>query len=461
MNAELLDQGFWEKISAEDLRRKLAEGARVIAREEGGVTPLHIAVAWSGVDVARVLIEAGADIDASDQIGRTPLHIAAGTGKVEIVRELLEAGVDVNAQTEVETTWTLENGTGNDNDNTTALHMAAKDSNVDIVRMLLDAGADVNSRTSRGLTPLYYAAIWGNVETVKLLLDSGSDAKSLDKFGMTVLAYASESAREFIETDLGDRARTSCRESSENSLRLQDVGQKQHESVELKTKNGNACFDDENRNILLYWDEAPPPSDVTGVVDQWRNRSPNWNINLFDKGKAYRFLQDIYGGDVARTFLSCAIPVMRCDFFRNFWILSEGGVYSDMTFIPIREPAFFDTEKNITVVRRPNGTLTNNIFFAKKNCKEIQLFADELLRAVKMKKKGGVAKVTGPVAWRKTLWQRETSTMAIVDWKDVFGKYIKNSNYTSCTRGKKSHWIKMQKRIGLYREPLEQEVQKG
>ena len=86
------------------------------------------------------------------------------------------------------------------------------------------------------------------------------------------------------------------------------------------------------------------------------------------------FLRDNFGGDIARLFLTCTIPAMRADFFRVFWAISEGGIYSDLAFAPTREPLFFDAEKNLTVVKRPDGeVIRNGVFFSRKNCKELKL----------------------------------------------------------------------------------------
>ena len=422
-NEHWLEPALWKMISVEELRRKLADGADVGAKGKRGETPLHIAVEWSDACVTRVLIESGAEVNAVDEIGVTPLHLAARKGKLEIVRVLLVAGADVNAQSKAAMRFDI--GTGSDNDKTSALHLAAKGNEIEILRTLIETGADVNARARIGLTPLHYAAIWGSVETVRILLNSGSDAKSRDMHGLMPLAYASQAVRGVLETEAGDLPRVSCLAKGD-------------------------------RNIMLYWDDARPPSDVADVVEQWRIVCPAWKVKLFNQGTACQFIRDTCGEDIARLFLSCALPSMRADFFRVFWAISKGGIYSDVRYIPVREPAFFDPGKDLTVTRRPNGVINNSVFYSKKDCKELKMIAYEILRSVSQKKTGNMLEITGPILWRKTLWQRDTNTMEIVDWNDIFGKYLKNSNYSSCTREKKSHWTRLQKSVGIYRDPHEQ-----
>ena len=374
-NERWLDPTLWEKISVENLRRHLAEGA---------------------------------DIDARDESGNTPLHFAAERSSACAVRALIDAGADVNARA---------------NNNATPLHLAAKTRDDEILRALLEAGADANAINRRGLTPLFHAAIWGTAETVGLLIDSGGDGGIRDPSGLMPIAYASESVCGMIETEAG-KAR----------------------SMPILPK--------ENKNIMIYWDDAPSPPDVSFVVEQWRNRCPDWKVSLFDQEKAFRFIREKIGEDVARLFFACALPSMRSDFFRVFWGIVEGGIYSDITFIPKREPLFFGMGKNLTVARRRHENIERGIFFATKGYKELKLIAYDIIESVGQRKDGSIITVTGPVDWRKTIWKRETSTMAIVDF-DYMWHFIERSNYARSTRGTDRHWTRMQWSTGIYREPPE------
>ena len=99
---------------AAGVRRALAGGAGVNARNRAGETPLFHAMSPSRPDLVPLLIDAGADVDAVHARGRRPIHA------------LLESG--------------LGPATGA------------------LLEMLLDAGADIDAATSSGYTPLCLAA---------------------------------------------------------------------------------------------------------------------------------------------------------------------------------------------------------------------------------------------------------------------------------------------------------------
>jgi ankyrin repeat protein len=63
---------------------------------DGGNTPLWFAAQGprSGLEVARLLINAGAEINARGEHGRTALHIAAAWGHLDVVQLLLAHGAD-------------------------------------------------------------------------------------------------------------------------------------------------------------------------------------------------------------------------------------------------------------------------------------------------------------------------------------------------------------------------------
>lgn len=70
----------------------LAEGADVDAINAQGWSALHLSIANSHTDIARVLIDNGADVDVLDNSGMSPLFLAAMLEKLDILQPLLEAG---------------------------------------------------------------------------------------------------------------------------------------------------------------------------------------------------------------------------------------------------------------------------------------------------------------------------------------------------------------------------------
>lgn len=224
----------------------------------------------------------------------------------------------------------------------------------------------------------------------------------------------------------------------------------------------------DNRNVMLYWDDANPfPPDIIAIVEKWRNFCPGWDVMLFGKETACSFLQDNYGEDIARLFLTCGLPNMRSDFFRVFWAISKGGIYSDMLFTPKREPLFFDSGKNLTLVRnRHTGITINSIFFAKRDCAELKLVAYQLMTTISKREIRSIFGLTGPAAWTMALWGRgagrikemntsemESSTIAIidVDLNNALSEYLDQQIYPSCKRNTDMHWSQLQRYTGLYR----------
>ena len=81
----------------EAVKKHLAAGADVNAKDENGETPLHLAPTK---ETAELLIAEGADVNAKSRSGHTSLHLAAIGGQKEIAELLIAAGADVNAKDE-------------------------------------------------------------------------------------------------------------------------------------------------------------------------------------------------------------------------------------------------------------------------------------------------------------------------------------------------------------------------
>ncbi len=222
----------WHRENRDEIMVLLEAGVPVddkalpVRYEEG--TLLHLAITYDDQELFQALLKAKADINRRDQGGTSPLALAVESGKpwfvnellkagapvnnsataprdrhipyldkvfkarddmlcravykgdMEVIRLLIAAGVDVNAPT------------NRVYDRLTPLHVAVDNGRQDIVNALLKAGAKTNSQDNRGRTPLHYAVRMDDVEIVKALLKAGAKPKVRDKDGRSPRDLARE-----------------------------------------------------------------------------------------------------------------------------------------------------------------------------------------------------------------------------------------------------------------------------
>ncbi|WP_254230072.1 ankyrin repeat domain-containing protein [Wolbachia pipientis] len=112
----------------------------IYERDEKGRTALHYSV---DAKTVRLLVEKGADVNAKDVGGYTALHLAVAEKRLETVRELIQSGANVNAE---------EYG-----NKCTPLHLACMVSEKEIVKELVKAGAEIEQADKFGMTAIDYA----------------------------------------------------------------------------------------------------------------------------------------------------------------------------------------------------------------------------------------------------------------------------------------------------------------
>jgi ankyrin repeat protein len=205
---DLLAPEFYRAASLKDVE-SLLKNCDVMARDDGGWTPLHHAAAASGdPSVLRLLLARGADIEATaldDPETRRviehfkPLHVAAAYSTVPgILTVLINRGADVDAQLPSDTCyrpgWECA---------TASVHIAARRvDGLEILETLLGAGADVDLPDEDGNRPLHLAAQYGSHDMVALLLVAGASPDEERFDGATALHQAMLNpaiARETVE----------------------------------------------------------------------------------------------------------------------------------------------------------------------------------------------------------------------------------------------------------------------
>ena len=209
----------------EALRRLLAEGVAVDARDAGGFTALHYAMASfphqkdkDHLAIVRLLVENGADVHAATANGQTPLFEAAAEGLFDVVVYLHEHGADVNATLEtganalfaiaealegrprnVEVTVERDGRhvtlTEPDAIREALGHHPDDEYNayLNVVQFLVDQDIDRNARLHETQqTSLFSAASRGCDGMAAILLGrDGLDLDARDRWGLTALHYAS------------------------------------------------------------------------------------------------------------------------------------------------------------------------------------------------------------------------------------------------------------------------------
>jgi ankyrin repeat protein len=166
------------------LRRSILTGAAsllltavpfVAAGKAMSRAPLHAAAGQNDVTTVRKLLAEGVEIDARDGNGATALLIATHGNKIEAARALIDAGADVNAKNDIE--------------DSPYLYAGAR-GHLEILKMTLAHGADLGSTNRYGGTALIPASERGHVETVRTLIDAGVNVDHVNKLGWTALLEA-------------------------------------------------------------------------------------------------------------------------------------------------------------------------------------------------------------------------------------------------------------------------------
>ena len=202
VTADRADRGL-EKLALELLER----GADPFAASVSGDPPLTLAVRLGWTQVIARLVGIGVALNARDQHGMTALHLAAALRREPILKQLILHGASpevraADGQTPLGVAlssgrrdladwldwriWPLPGRALRPSD----LPSAAVVGDADAVRRLLDLGMPIDSTDAQGCTALLRASGGGHRAVIELLLTRGADPKLAARTGATPLSAA-------------------------------------------------------------------------------------------------------------------------------------------------------------------------------------------------------------------------------------------------------------------------------
>ena len=188
----------------DEVKRLIAQGTAIDAKNNVNRTPLNLACFNGYLDLVKLLVAEGADINVKDVRGQTPFWIAAGRGHSKIVEFLVDKGANINVANNqgltplaaarqrghIEIVELLKKHGVEDNSAATppkeskpvkSLHEAAANGDIDRVKVLLDQSVDIHARDDRGRTPLHLASFRNHKDIVRLLVSKGADVNAQEE----------------------------------------------------------------------------------------------------------------------------------------------------------------------------------------------------------------------------------------------------------------------------------------
>lgn len=241
---ENLDAAFITAVrndSLPDVKKLLAMGANINARDSAEFTGLMYAALMDNLEMTEFLADSGSDLHATNSGGNTALHLAAIQKNPETAQALLDRGADINAR---------------DFTGQTAVFYAI--GYPPALKVFLDADADINLPNYAGMTPLIRAAREGFDKSCPLLLEKNPDLEAKDENGSTALAHAAMSRDQNMIRLLA--------EAGAKLYPVNSLGKTPSEmtpSAELKTFMANLRDELEKKELSVFKDGLPYPVKAT------------------------------------------------------------------------------------------------------------------------------------------------------------------------------------------------------
>lgn len=309
---------------------------------KGATISLHTVVSSGDLDMLRRLIAKGADVNAKDRYGLTPLHVAASRQDKKIVALLLAHDAKVNVKDKAGRT-TLHYAVG-----ARQLWWEPKDGDIEAARLLLDSGADINIADKEGKTPLYYSVRLGKKMT-ELLLERGADPNYVDPRGEKPLP--TEHGHIFYVATVGDDSNFGTREHPFKTVNTAIMAARPGDTIYVRggtySYSHTILIEKSGRQkspirLSAYPGETPIFDFSSAPGAGFLIRGAYWHIkgivitksgteglSLNGEGAHHNIVEQIISHTTGRTGIAVHTKasknlILNCDAYRNFDFLGNG-----------------------------------------------------------------------------------------------------------------------------------------
>lgn len=245
-------------VSVDILKKLVAAGAEINARNKDGVTPLALSIKNHILPHAKFYSENNADINSMDKKGNSPLTIALENDE-ELLKTILNKGNILSL----------------DSNGNTPLHVAIiKDTNLQKLQYILSLTDDVNSRNAEGNNALYLSILKNRQRHGEMLLAKNADIFSSNNKNYSPLRLALKAGGNVMDWIITSQTIKACDGSKNTVLHyaaewgLQDAISlliKKGADISAKNANGetalfNAAKTDNPKIISLLVEEGCNPN---------------------------------------------------------------------------------------------------------------------------------------------------------------------------------------------------------
>lgn len=205
------------------------------------------------------------------------------------------------------------------------------------------------------------------------------------------------------------------------------------------------------KTIMQYWHSSQLPADIASWVKLWQQRNPDFQHRLFNDATAREYLSEHFPQSYVEAFNDCALPAMRCDFFRYAFIYHEGGVYVDAAIsctTPLAD--WLDLTADLILLKKEkwDGRPTNSFIVGKARHPFMKKVLEECVTNIQNQVSNNVWLVTGPGVIKKLLESDD-----IAEKPELIGYRLFKTHappHQNASHKKTEHWSKIQKQQSIF-----------